>query len=213
MGTMMCQKCSKREATRHEAERAEDGTWTEVHVCDPCAEKGEMTPLSQASFVQALIQSAAQLGAPKAPGTARECPKCGITYAEFRTRGRLGCPHDYEVFLAELLPLLERIHHGGLQHLGKSPASMDGRSESERELIELRRALSESIQREQYEEAARLRDRIRKVEEAPAAGGAPGTELSVPPAPTTPPAPPAPPRREPKPGNPPEEKKKGRGKK
>ena len=203
---MMCQKCHKREATRHEAERAEDGTWAEVHVCDPCAEKGEMTtPLSQASFVQALIQSAAQLGAPKAPGTARECPKCGITYAEFRTRGRLGCPHDYETFLGELLPLLERIHHGGLQHLGKSPASMDGRSESERELIELRRALSEAIQREQYEEAARLRDRIRHVEEAPPVAG---TALAAPPA-----AAPTAPRREPKAGHPPEEKKKGRGKK
>ena len=206
---MMCQKCHKREATRHEAERAEDGTWSEVHVCDQCAEKAEMAPLSQASFMQALIQGASQLGAPKAPGTARECPKCGITYAEFRTRGRLGCPHDYETFLGELLPLLERIHHGGLQHVGKSPASMDGRSESEREMIELRRALTDAIQREQYEEAARLRDRIRQVEEGPPAAG---TALASPPAaPLV--VPPAAPRKEPKPGHPPEEKKKGRGKK
>lgn len=167
---MLCQKCSKREATRHESVRAPDGSWSEVHLCDQCAEKSEVTMLTPASLVQALIEGAAQGSAPKA-GAGRPCPKCGITYAEFRARGRLGCSHDYEVFLADLLPLLERIHHGGTQHVGKSPAATDGRSDSERELIELRRSLTETIQREQYEEAARIRDRIRLLEEARAAGG------------------------------------------
>jgi len=162
---MICQKCGKREATRHESVRTPEGTWSEVHLCDQCAEKSEVTMLTPASLVQALIEGAAQLSAPRTAGAARPCPKCGITYAEFRARGRLGCPHDYEAFLPDLLPLLERIHHGGAQHVGKSPASTDGRSDSERELIELRRSLTESIQREQYEEAARIRDRIRSLEE------------------------------------------------
>ena len=26
------------------------------------------------------------------------CPHCGIKFMEFRAQGRLGCPHDYEVF-------------------------------------------------------------------------------------------------------------------
>jgi protein arginine kinase activator len=166
---MICQRCTKREAIRHESVRAEDGTWTEVHLCESCAEKGDVGNLTQASLVQALIESAAQLAGARTGGPARACPRCGITYAEFRARGRLGCPQDYEVFLPELLPLVERIHHGGAQHVGKSPASTHGRSESDRELIELRRSLSEAIQGERYEEAARIRDRIRTVEEGPAA--------------------------------------------
>ena len=180
---MTCQKCNQREAIRHESVRAEDGSWTEVHLCEPCAEKLEVGGLSQASLVQALIESAAQIAGVKPAGPAKTCPRCGITYAEFRARGRLGCPHDYEVFLPEMLPLVERIHHGGAQHVGKSPAATTGRSEAERELIELRRALSEAIQGERYEEAAKIRDRVRALEEGKSAP------------PPAPPGPPHPPKR------------------
>ena len=56
-----------------------------------------------------------------APGSAGEsaessevdqqtCPSCGISFKEFRSQGRLGCPHDYIAFQSELLPLLENIH-------------------------------------------------------------------------------------------------------
>lgn len=166
---MTCQRCNKREAIRHESVRAEDGSWAELHLCEPCAEKGDAGVLSQASLVQALIESAAQLAGVRPAGPAKTCPKCGITYAEFRARGRLGCPFDYEVFLPEMLPLVERIHHGGAQHVGKSPASTSGRSEADRELIELRRALSEAIQGERYEEAAKIRDRVRALEEGKSA--------------------------------------------
>ena len=60
---MICQQCKKREATRHESVRAEDGSWAEMHLCDACAEKTEMTMLTPASLVQALIEGAAQLAA------------------------------------------------------------------------------------------------------------------------------------------------------
>jgi protein arginine kinase activator len=176
---MLCQSCQKREATRHESVLKGDGSWSEVHVCDQCAEKGEVSILTPASLVQALIEGSTSLSAAK-PGVAgRTCPRCGITYAEFRAKGRLGCPQDYEVFQPELTALIEKIHHGGLQHVGKSPASTENRSASERELIDLRRALAEAVTGERYEEAARLRDRIRIVEEGgeppppPAVGRAP----------------------------------------
>lgn len=167
---MRCQKCDKRNATRHQSERQPDGTWSELHLCDQCAE-GDVTLLTPSSFVQALMGAAGAEALGRVAGPQRACPKCGITYAEFRTRGRLGCPHDYEEFSAEILPLLERIHHGGAQHVGKSPSAADGRSEIERELIDLRRAQAEAVQREQYEEAARVRDRIRELEEKQAAAG------------------------------------------
>ena len=191
---MLCDRCKKREATRHESVRIDDGTWSEVHLCDQCSEKSEVTLLTPAGLVQALIEGAATLAEGRAPGGVRACPKCGITYAEFRAKGRLGCAHDYEVFQPEMLPLLERIHHGGLQHVGKSPASTEGRSDSQRELIELRRSLTESIQRERYEEAARIRDRIRALEEGREPPPLPGPESPLPPPPPPPkPPPPKPP--------------------
>ena len=167
---MRCHKCKKREATRHESVRAEDGSWQELHFCDQCGGTGGMSLLTPASLLQALVEGAAAVEATPTREPPGACPHCGITYAEFRARGRLGCPNDYEIFLEELQPLLERIHHGGSQHVGKSPATSGGRSEADRELIELRRALAEAVQREQYEEAARIRDRIREIE--PGGGGA-----------------------------------------
>jgi protein arginine kinase activator len=183
---MLCQHCQKREATRHESVLKDDGSWNEVHVCDQCAETGEVSVMTPASLVQALLESATALSGAKPLAPGRPCPRCGITYAEFRAKGRLGCPDDYEVFQAELVPLLERIHHGGLQHVGKSPASTDGRSESDREMIDLRRALAEAVQGERYEEAARLRDRIRKLEEGPKAP-ARGAGAAAPDGPAPPP--------------------------
>ena len=38
------------------------------------------------------------------------CPVCGITFYEFRSQGRLGCPHDYVCFQAQLEPLIVNIH-------------------------------------------------------------------------------------------------------
>jgi len=183
---MTCQNCQKREATRHESVLKEDGSWSEVHFCDQCADKGEVSILTPASLVQALIEGATTLSTAKPGAPGRSCPRCGITYAEFRSRGRLGCPQDYEVFQPELAALLEKIHHGGLQHVGKSPAASENRSATELELIGLRRTLAEAIQGERYEEAARVRDRIKTLEGAGAPDG---------PAPPAPPRPPAAPRK------------------
>ena len=48
------------------------------------------------------------------------CPACGIKYMEFRSEGRLGCPHDYQVFRTGLEPLLNKIHRAD-RHVGKRP--------------------------------------------------------------------------------------------
>ena len=48
------------------------------------------------------------------------CPVCGITFYEFRSQGRLGCPHDYVCFQTQLEPLILNIH-GETEHVGKRP--------------------------------------------------------------------------------------------
>jgi protein arginine kinase activator len=82
---------------------------------------------------------------------------------EFRAEGRLGCPHDYEVFRAGLKPLLERIHRSD-RHVGKSPRHYSPNPVRETELIELRSQLRRAVEAEAYEEAARLRDLLRQKE-------------------------------------------------
>ena len=91
------------------------------------------------------------------------CPDCGIGLEEFRASGRLGCARDYDHFRAELEPLLERIHGAG-RHVGRIPARMAARLAVVEQLELYQRELAAAVEREAYEEAAQLRDKIRELE-------------------------------------------------
>jgi protein arginine kinase activator len=157
-----CQSCSA-QATVHLTDIV-DGHKKELHLCQRCAEERQLVSqndLNLPAILQALIgQHVGQL----ADGLARlTCPACGIKYMEFRAEGRLGCPHDYEVFRLGLEPLLQRIHRAG-RHVGKTPRRAPRGAARQAELLELRRRLRTAVEAEAYEEAARLRDLLRREE-------------------------------------------------
>ena len=79
--------------------------------------------------------------------------------ADFKKLGRLGCVKCYEVFSDELVPLIKAMHRGE-QHVGKIPACESLRAQVSVEIAALQKALSQAISTENYEEAARIRDRI-----------------------------------------------------
>jgi protein arginine kinase activator len=87
-----------------------------------------------------------------------------MRFMEFRAEGRLGCPHDYEVFRVGLEPLLQRIHRGADHHTGKSPRRGPRSPRVQHELLDLRRQLREAVEQEAFERAATLRDLIRQKE-------------------------------------------------
>ena len=90
--------------------------------------------------------------------------KLKAAFEPFRTSGRLGCPYDYEVFRDELMPLLENIHDE-TRHSGKVPRRAPRNSQQQTELIQLRNDLKRAIAAEKYEEAGRIRDKIRVIEQ------------------------------------------------
>jgi protein arginine kinase activator len=94
-----------------------------------------------------------------------KCPVCGISFEQFKQIGRLGCPHDYEVFHSPLKPLLENIH-GGLRHIGKVPRRLPPDAKRQTELIKLRQEIQHAIAVEDYEKAAALRDQIEAMEKS-----------------------------------------------
>lgn len=161
---MKCQKCTKA-ATLHITEVVTDDQFEELHLCEECAHKylyepqqkntgqkgGDTGPVEESDEASALNQ--------------RTCPLCGIRFIEFRNTGRLGCPHDYQEFREELVPLLESIH-GETRHCGKTPRRLPQNKQMQSELIQLRKQLQQAVTKEAYEDAARLRDRIRQLEES-----------------------------------------------
>jgi protein arginine kinase activator len=58
---------------------------------------------------------------------------------------------------------LKRIH-GSTQHFGKSPKKMTKPVKAKNELQELKEKLQKAIQKEEFEEAAKLRDKVREME-------------------------------------------------
>jgi protein arginine kinase activator len=158
-----CQFCSS-PATVHLTDIVNNQK-KELHLCQACAEAQHLVTKQQEINLPAILQAliGQHLG-PQTDELARlTCPACGIKYMEFRAQGRLGCPHDYAVFRTGLGPLLERIHRS-TRHLGKAPRRGAPPPARQAELVELRRRLQSAVDAEAYEEAARLRDLLRKKE-------------------------------------------------
>ncbi len=165
---MECQSCKTRKATVHLTEIVNKEK-RELHLCEQCAQQ-QQGPTGME--IMGLISSAFG-GAEKTSGPASQelrCGTCGLAYADFRSRGRLGCPACYEAFRAQLEPLLEKIH-GKVEHEGKSPGTPGTSDRSkEKHLTALRRQLQAAVRGEAYELAARLRDELRKAEGSEAGG-------------------------------------------
>jgi protein arginine kinase activator len=168
---MKCQKCAK-PATFHITD-IERGKPREYHFCDEHARQ-HLTPSEAEVEPQPMSELAKKLIVSGGTGSSREgsasaadkqsCPVCQITFAEFRNSGRLGCPYDYEVFRDELMPLLENIHDE-TRHSGKVPRRAPRNSQQQTTLIQLRNDLKRAVAAEDYENAARVRDKIRAIEQ------------------------------------------------
>jgi protein arginine kinase activator len=158
---MKCQKCTKA-ATLHITEILGEDQVEEVHLCEECAQKYLNDSQAQKSVAKSSTPASEEIEEPAVLN--RECQICGIKFVDFRNSGRLGCPHDYQEFRDELTPLLENIH-GEVKHCGKTPRRLPQNKQTQSELIQLRKQLLSAVNKEAYEEAARLRDRIRRLEE------------------------------------------------
>lgn len=104
-------------------------------------------------------------------GAALSCGGCGTTLDSIRQGGALGCSECYEVFgdilVAEMIPLTKRIASGkknALIHRGRAPGETAEMNPALR-LLALNDALNETLTREDYEQAAYLRDQIKALME------------------------------------------------
>ena len=73
------------------------------------------------------------------------------------------CSECYATFKRSLGSLLKRIH-GSPVHLGKTPAKLIKPAKGKVELSDLRKKLEKAVENEEFEEAVRLRDLIRRAE-------------------------------------------------
>lgn len=169
---MLCDICHTNEATVHLTEIVNDKV-TKMHLCEKCArDKGEEmeTHFGLTDLLAGLADFGVPTEAKGAPKMAVKCPSCGFTFQDFQRIGRLGCPVCYETFQVQLSSLLKRIH-GSDVHMGKMPlkapaahSSVNTAVKESPDIKDLKLKLQDAIQREAFEEAAILRDKIRALE-------------------------------------------------
>ncbi len=93
------------------------------------------------------------------------CPLCGRTFKDFMHTGRFGCGACYNAFDAKIRPLMKQLH-GADSHVGRGPELDRKKAESISRELNLKEELREAIAQEEYERAAEIRDKLKKLEEA-----------------------------------------------
>ncbi len=159
-----CDLCGKGEGTMRVRQLDKDGRATEIMICGECARLrglGEVEKL-KANVAEIITDLKTRID----EGDAKLiCQTCGLSYADFKKQGRLGCAECYTSFHDQLLPLIRRIHDA-VQHVGRTASGGRKQAQLKMNLQKLRDALSGAIQDEDYEKAAALRDQLKRTEES-----------------------------------------------
>ncbi|TPW21144.1 MAG: UvrB/UvrC protein [Elusimicrobia bacterium] len=159
---MLCARCKKNPAT-FVVKTIDDNQVTEAHLCLSCAHEEGASAVPPA--VAGLLSLLGVVSPAKEKSVPARCPSCGLRWAEFRKTGFLGCASCYDTFADPLKVLLKEMQ-GSSKHAGKASPnaarSMDAKRRSD-ETAALRRRLDEALRREAYEDAAKLRDQLKKM--------------------------------------------------
>lgn len=165
---MKCDNCN-RPATVHMTE-VRNGKHVEQNLCEQCAAKQQGIVGKPHMPINELLTKfvMAHSGVPSEQQIV-QCDQCGITWAEFRQNGLLGCASDYDHFESDLAPLIQRAHEGATHHIGKTPAGRSSELATSRrptaDVVRLRKELQRAVEAEDYEKAASLRDQIKLSEQ------------------------------------------------
>ncbi|RJQ28848.1 MAG: hypothetical protein C4589_05720 [Peptococcaceae bacterium] len=167
---MLCERCQQRPATIHLTEIINNHK-SKIALCEVCAREiqaqsfGPLPPLSLPYFLAGLLGHGGNTEPlEQSNGTEIKCESCGLSESQFVKRGLLGCGNCYRSFAEKLEPLLRRIQ-GKAEHVGKIPAdSLKNDAWLKNEIAVMRKKLQQAVQEEKYENAARIRDDIRRME-------------------------------------------------
>lgn len=184
---MLCDNCGKKEANVRYSENI-NGVKKELHLCEECSRKMGIDdinfnmPIDFSSFFGELLEN---FGTPEFMPLFDEikelkCDNCGYTFENIVNTGKLGCGNCYSVFEERLDPIIKKIQ-GSNKHIGRTGKIIDekigkkfntdsttkkvnGNKKDSSELEKLQNDLKTAIKEERYEDAARIRDEIKKID-------------------------------------------------
>ncbi len=156
-----CSLCHKEEITIVMTVIDKDGQVIELSLCKECAAKKGVGEIKKAKLNTEAILAELQEKISEEDHSLI-CINCGLSFADFRRQGRLGCEQCYESFASRLQPIIKRLHNA-TQHMGKGITEGKKKMTERFEIKKLRLTLQNAITKEDYEKAAKIRDQIRKM--------------------------------------------------
>lgn len=183
---MKCNNCGKNNANVRYL-RNINGVKEEMNLCEECSKKlginniGFNMPIDFSSFLGGFWEDFENSDLLSLMGEKEEvkCNKCNSTFEDIINTGKFGCQECYKTFESEIDELMNKIH-GKNRHVGRIGKMEDAKVESietkqisnqedekaenKSKIDELRKKLKELVKEENYEEAAKIRDAIKELE-------------------------------------------------
>ncbi len=164
----LCQICHKNVAVMVITEIDEKGNKVEIAVCEECAKKKGVLESDKTLNLNEIFKI--MLKAREKEDKELKCARCLLSFYEFKKYGKFGCPDCFKVFEERLIPFIKRLQttirerEDEIFHKGKKVTAGTKRSLLFSEIKKLKIELKKAIEEENYEQAAKIRDRLREKE-------------------------------------------------
>ncbi len=162
---MRCDICGSSNAVIH-IQQIAGKEEININICEKCArEKGLSINNKELSMsLKNLLTNFEQIKkAVETRNNASVCSECGKTLDDLRKSGKAGCQGCYRDFNKYITGLF-RNSAGVAKHRGKFPFKVNIMGRKMKEIGNLHLQLKRAVKKEDFEEAAYLRDRIRLME-------------------------------------------------
>lgn len=182
---MKCQNCGKQEANVKYTQIV-NGVKKEMNLCESCAHELGITqdftfniPMDFKSLLGNFFGEYEDNFMPSLISSKNiKCDNCNTTYDEFINTGKFGCGECYEIFSEKIEPILKNLQ-GSNRHVGRKgrisngkikqkveevKEKIDNKHKEKSKIDKLKDELKQAIKEEKYEDAAKLRDEIKKLE-------------------------------------------------
>lgn len=178
---MQCEHCKKKVATVHMTQIINNQKKT-INLCEDCAKEIQLVGFMPSFDLHKLLagflnpnnfknmENSSGENIQEDIPEGRICPNCGLSEKKFMKQGLLGCSQCYKIFEDNLEGVFRRVH-GNSVHVGKIPKRTGGRIKLIHELNQLKVQLKELVQKEEFEMAAEIRDKIKILEKSLAEEG------------------------------------------
>ena len=181
---MKCENCGKNEANVKYTQII-NGEKKQMFLCEECSEKLGINdihfnmPINFTSFLTDFFDDMNDISLMPSIGATNtlSCSKCGLSWDDFLHTGKFGCSNCYSDFESRIDPILRSLQ-GATNHIGRLgnvktgnnvKQNLDDKIEEKQEtklneVDKLKEDLKNAIKEERYEDAAKIRDELKKYE-------------------------------------------------